>query len=122
MPDHLENLANRLEGDPFFLGCPLALYARSEALDEKGLVAVLGCSVESLTRIRLCRAPAASSPEFHADLERVATRFNVPVDALIEVVRRGQAIWEMMKRAEPSKGTLLAARDLDEDDCDGGKP
>lgn len=110
MSDHLENMARRLDGDPFFLACPLMLYQKSEGLSEDSLAARLQCSREALTPVRLCRAPASEEGSFLDDIERIATRFSVNTDALAEAVRRGQALFHMTSGGTRS-ATLLAARD-----------
>jgi hypothetical protein len=125
MGNHLENMARRLESDPFFLACPLKLYQRSEALSEDTLAAGLKCSKEALLSVRLCRAPAGEEESFHDDIERIAARFSVDADALAEAVRRGQALFHMTSGRNTS-GTLLAARDCDRergtDQRKGGSP
>ena len=112
MAQHLEHMARRLEGDPFFLACPLKLHAKSEGLDEEGLSAALKCSKESLLKARLCRSPAAEAETFQDDIRLIATRFSIDADALAEAVRRGQAIFQMTEGGKASR-TLLAARDGD---------
>jgi len=125
MGNHLENMARRLESDPFFLACPLKLYQKSEGLSEDTLAAGLKCSKEALLSVRLCRAPAGEEESFHDDIERIAARFSVDVDALAEAVRRGQALFHMTSGRKPSR-TLLAARDGDSerstDQRKGGSP
>jgi hypothetical protein len=110
MGNHLENLALRLERDPFFLACPLKLYQQSEGLDEGSFAAGLKCSKDALLSVRLCRAPAGEEESFLDDIERIAARFSVDADALAEAVRRGQALFHMTSQRDGS-GTLLAARD-----------
>jgi hypothetical protein len=110
MGNHLENMACRLESDPFFLACPLKLYQKSEGLSEDTLAAGLKCSKEALLSVRLCRAPAGEEASFLDDIERIAARFSVDADALAEAVRRGQALFHMTSGRNAS-GTLLAARD-----------
>src|SRR5581483_4133672 len=111
MSNHLEHLARRLEDDPFFLACPLRLYANSERLNETGLAAALKCSRETLTAVLLCRAPSGEGGLFFKGIERIATRFYLDADALAEAVRRGQALFQMSRT--PNQHTLLAARDGD---------
>ena len=62
MTDPLDALARRVADDPFFLGSALARHAESHGLDDAGLAAALGCSVETLAMLRLCRLPAAAGP------------------------------------------------------------
>jgi hypothetical protein len=109
MTDHLESLATRLEGDPFFLACTLKDYAHSEGLDNEGLASALGCDRETLAMLRLCRTPDAT--RFRDDIDRIASRFGVNRDVLMLAVRRGQAIVAMARQPEQSSGMLLAARD-----------
>jgi hypothetical protein len=110
MPKHIENMAKRLETDPFFLACPLKLYSTSEGLTEQQLADRLKCPTTALVQVRLCRAPASEGETFHEDVERIATRFSVDADVLAEAIRRGQAISQMTECGEASP-TLLAARD-----------
>ena len=125
MSNHLENMARRLESDPFFLACPLKLYQTSEGLSEDALAASLGCSTDSLVSIWLCRAPAGEEESFQDDIGRIATRFSVDGDALAEAVRRGQALFHMTS-GKAKSSTLLAARDgeseQDPDDKKGDHP
>ena len=114
MGNHLENLARRLEGDPFFLACPLKLYQKSEGFSEDTLAAGLKCSKEALLSVRLCCAPAGEEESFQDDIARIAARFSVDADALLEAVRRGQALFHMTTSNNTSS-TLLAARDGDKD-------
>jgi len=112
MASHLEHMARRLEGDAFFLACPLKLYAKSEGLEEEALAAALKCSKESLVKARLCRSPVAEAETFQDDIQRIAAKFSVDAHALAEAVRRGQAIFQMTEGGKASR-TLLAARDGD---------
>lgn len=115
MTTHLEHLAHRLESDPFFLACPLELYAKSEALTDEKLAACLECDEAVLLSLRLCRAPTPDSESFFDEIERVSARFSVNTDALAAAVRRGQLLFEMAQGQRPSN-TVVAARDADEDD------
>ncbi len=118
MANHLEAMARRLEEDPFFLACPLRLYAASEQLDEEALAQSFGSSGETLIMLRLCRAPRAET--FRADVDRIASRFQINGDLLAEAVRRGQALLQMRKTSG-LPGTLMAARDAEDQDEQQGK-
>lgn len=112
MPTDLESLALRAESDPFFLGCLLKGYARSEELDDAALVAALGCNSETLTMLRICRTPDLD--RFNEDIDRIVARFGVDRDVLTLAVRRGQAIVAMTRKPVcETGGMLLAARDND---------
>jgi hypothetical protein len=118
MTNHLDKLARRVEGDPFFLACYLNLYAQSEGLGEEVLATVLGCSQETLVRLRLCRAPEPDAEQFQKDIDQIVERFRVHPDVLAQVVRRGLAILQMRGSA-PNQGILLAARDVEGKRQDG---
>jgi hypothetical protein len=119
MDSHLENLARRVEEDPFFLACPLRLYAQTEGLDETKLLAALECSKETLTMVRLCRTPRAESEHFQKDIDQIVLRFPVNANVLAEAVRRGQVIMRMRQASGEMNATqpgakvefTLAARD-----------
>lgn len=114
MNPYLAHLAGRVADAPDFLACALAEFARGERLDDAALAARLGCPVETLTHLRLCRMPRKEAPLFWQDVERIATRFSVNAEALAEVVRQGQGLMNLRgvghgREREP--GFLLAARD-----------
>src|SRR5437867_9879532 len=113
MAEPLENLAVRMESDPFFLACPLRLFAQSKGLDDSQLATRLGCSMETLLHLRLCRAPAADSSRFLKDIERIAETYQVDSEELADAVRHGQAIWQFRQGQAGGAGLLRAARDGD---------
>jgi hypothetical protein len=112
--DPLDTLARRVENEPFFLASTLALFARSEELDEEALCRFLRCPRESFAMLRLCRTPDKDPAAFQRDVKRIAERFGADVDALAEAVRRGQALQHLRQTATEG-GTLLAARDAEEE-------
>ena len=114
MSNELEHLAHRLEDDPYFLACPLMLYAKSEGLGEEQLAAALGCAKENLVLVQLCRATSGDDARCSDDIEAIATRFSLDADALAEAIRRGQAIFQF-RRTQTTSGTMVAARDDDND-------
>ncbi len=114
MNPHVNHFAQRLAGAGDFLASALAEYTRSEGLDEAALAGRLGCSAETLTRLRLCRMPRASPPLFWRDVELIAQRFAVPVELLGEIVRRGQSLVHLRSatgKQQDAPDMLLAARD-----------
>lgn len=113
MSPYLAHLARRVSDAPDFLACALAEYARSERLEDAGLAARLGCPVEILTHLRLCRMPRTEPPHFWQDVEQIAKRFSVNTEALADVARRGQSLFHLRKAAgqKEASGFLLAARD-----------
>ncbi len=116
MSERLAAFARRVADDPFFLASALRDYAQSEGLDDAGLAARLGCSAETLDRLRLCRRPRPEPAEFRADVDRIAERFGVDPTALAEVVRRADVLAELRHAGAGGAGTLMAARDRPGDD------
>jgi hypothetical protein len=116
MSESLRHLAARVADDPFFLAHSLAEYARSEGLDDAALAARLGCRVEDLPLLRLCRAPRTEPGEFRADVATIAERFGLNATLLAEAVRLGQGLAQLRQAAQPTghPGYLLAARDAEE--------
>lgn len=115
MTDPLAGLAARAAGDPFFLGFALSEYARAEGLTDDRLAAHLGCPVENLTMLRLCRAPRQEPVGFRADVERVAGRFGADAGRLAAVVRQVEGVVRLRAAgpAAAEAGYFLAARDGD---------
>lgn len=111
MVDHLARLARRVQDDPFYLASALAAYARSESLDDAALAAYLGCTPDTLQRLRLCRAPRTDPIGFRADIELVAGRFGVDPTLLADVVRRASALRAFRRDTGIHRGALIAARD-----------
>jgi hypothetical protein len=92
-PNHntLDHLASRVAGDPSFLGSALASYQQRHGLDDAGLAAVLGCTPNALTQLRLCRRPGVAEPGRTAeeDVAVSATRFGIDAAALRRIVEEG---------------------------------
>jgi hypothetical protein len=114
MNSYLEHLTRRVADAPDFLARALGEFARSEKLDDAALADRLGCTVENLTHLRLCRMPGSQTGSFWQDIEQIAGRFALDPGVLAEAVRRGQSLHHLRDaggdRIEQSN-FLLAARD-----------
>ena len=78
---HLEQLARRLESDPYFVAYWLSKFAGARALDDAALGTFLGVDPDVLTLVKLCRAP-----ENAADIDNIAHRFHADRAALVAVM------------------------------------
>jgi hypothetical protein len=111
MTDPLVPLAARVANDPFFLASALTLYARSEGLDDPGLAAHLGCTVEQLPLVRLCRMPRSDPQQRREDVTVIAGHYHLDEQALLEAVKRAFVIHRLQGAAATGAGRLMAARD-----------
>jgi hypothetical protein len=111
MAEQLTNLARRAEERPEFLAGLLAAFARSEDMDDAALADHLGCPVEQLPRLRLCRAPGDEQARMREDVARVAEHFGLREAVLRRVVLRGRVVLRLRQAAGD---VTLAARDREE--------
>jgi hypothetical protein len=81
-------LARRVEDDPFFLAGVLRVYADAHGLDEQSPAGELGCAIETLPQLALCRRPASAT--FDQDVATIAARFRVDATVLAAMVRAGR--------------------------------
>jgi hypothetical protein len=109
MTDRIDAFARRLRRDPYFLASALEDYAGSEGLDGSGLAVELGCGVDELGQLGLCRRPRSDPESFADDVRRIAGRFAVSEDRLAEAVRRSDALTAL--REAESQDVIAAARD-----------
>ncbi|MBX5490755.1 MAG: hypothetical protein IRZ14_06320 [Chloroflexi bacterium] len=114
MNSRLEELARRVEDDPAFLASVLAVYARSENMDDEALARALGCPLDRLPALRLCLRPRPEPSHFQRDVQEIATHFGLDPDALARAVRRADAIIRLRGDRHTARGALMAARDRDE--------
>jgi hypothetical protein len=115
MSDPLIGLAARVANDGFFLAAALAVYARSEGLDDAGLAARLGCTVEQLPLVRLCRAPRSDAQGRREDVAAIAGHLGLDERMLMAVVKRATVLAGFQAAAvAPTAGQLMAARDREQ--------
>ncbi len=112
MTDPLKDLARRARKEPFFLASVLEAYTCGEGLDDSALANSLGCRVEDLLVLRLCRAPRTDGPGFREDIDCICERLRIDPDRLCSVVKRGRVIARLQ---EAESAGLMAARDREEE-------
>ena len=110
------------------LASALHRYASAEGLSWTELSQTLGCSVDALNQIALCRPPRPDS--FVADVEAIAADY-LDADRLLPLLRRLQIFAAFAERtaealpdgnAEPGRAMLLAARDRAEEPEEAASP
>src|SRR5437588_5499630 len=108
MTERTDAFARRLRRDPFFLASAMEDYAESEGLDGVRLAVALGCDIEELGPLGLCRRPRTDPEGFADDVRRIAARFGLAEDRLAEVVRHSDSLVAM--REAESEDVFAAAR------------
>jgi hypothetical protein len=83
-----EHFAARVTGDPYFFASTVAAYQRRHNLEDMALAALLGCTPDVLTHLRLCRRPGAAPPDWtaEADILAIVGRFGCDAVALQRVL------------------------------------
>ncbi|MCA9068762.1 MAG: hypothetical protein KDA84_07555 [Planctomycetaceae bacterium] len=81
MTEHpLQPMVERIKDDPFFLAYCLSRFATDHGLDDATLANRLGCELDRLPHVMLCRYPDPSSNSFSACIRAIAEY--VPCDAM----------------------------------------
>ncbi len=114
-PRWLEHASRQSSEHPWTLGAALDEYCRTEGLSREQLAALLGCSLDSLGWLSLCRRP---DPErFAEDITRIAEQFQIEGPKLARIIRRVEAVAVLRRanHAEHEAQMLLAARDRDKE-------
>lgn len=116
MTNPIERLAQRARGEPYFLAHVLEAHAVQAQLDDNGLAQALGCSLETLLQVRLCRAPGESAEDFRHDIETIARRFGLDPRVLANLIKKGRVAARLTQsRTTDTPGYLLAAREHEDD-------
>ena len=118
-PEWLKVAARRSAQDPVSLGYVFEQYQKHEGKSAEELAAMLGCSLEVLDGLSLCRRPEQA--RFADHLRMIAERFAVDPRRLAAVLRRVEVLDVLPadgegKSAVREDSYLLAARDHSSDD------
>jgi hypothetical protein len=118
-PDWLKRAAQRSVEEPWMLGRAFARYRAMEGYSSERLADELGCTVESLQWLSLCRRPEGES--FAENVLTIAKRFALDPLRLSAVLRRVEvmdALFPPQTDREGAAGNplLLAAQDRSEDE------
>ena len=113
-PSWLPTAAERFSQEPWSLGSLFSSYQQLEQKAREALLEDLGCSLETLQRMSLCRRPPPD--RFAEQVRLIAERFQVDEARLMAVLRRAEVL-EKFASTRPLPGskqatpTLMAARD-----------
>lgn len=114
----LSHAAKRASQHPFFLAADLEQFRAHRGIHEADLARFLGCSLEVLPKVALCRRPDPESPRFRSDIHRIADAFGLQTDHLVQLIREVDVL-KVLGEASPAaeqemaRGLLVAARDAE---------
>jgi len=114
-PRWLQRAGSRSAEHSWALGSVLDEYCRIEAMTVDQVAAFLGCSVDSLGWLALCRKP--SREHFAEDISKIAERFHIEGKKLASIMRRVDIVAVLRREVdvEDANSLLLAARDRGEE-------
>ena len=101
----------------------LAAYQEMRSMDERQLAAELGCPLERLPYLGLCREPRREQGQFAADVREIAGYADANVGRLAQLIRAVDTSRVLSNRRGSGRdGYLAAARDAEEapEDRPGG--
>lgn len=115
--------AGRAARRDVFLASVLLPFAWAEQLDDEALAARLGCPVQDLPKLLLCRRPRTDPAGFWEDVQRIAAAHAISPDRLAEVVRLAESVLALQRgSARGARGWLAAARDRPPEPNDTDEP
>ena len=120
----IAHAAQRAATHEFFLAGILREYQQFNQLDDDAFAKLLGCHINDLPRLALCRRPATEQKAFRQDIEHLAQRFHLHGDQLAIVIRQIDSLRALRQQltstdnAQQMPGILRAARDRDLDNAD----
>jgi hypothetical protein len=120
--DWLDLAARRSAEYRWTLGLVFEEYCSIEGITRTDLAALVGCSLDSLAWMSLCRRPAAD--RFVDDVSKISDRFNVDASTLAHIVRRVDVVAALQQPTvsqEDEERMLLAARDRDSEEGEEDK-
>lgn len=109
--------AERAASEPDFFAHVLREYRAMFGLDLRSLATKLGCKIDDVVRLALCRKPDLTAPKWQEDLDKIATFVHVDSQLLLQVLREVDTL-TVMKTFPPTlavfpgnqPGLLAAAR------------
>jgi transcriptional regulator with XRE-family HTH domain len=117
-PNWLKTAARRSAERVWTLGHVFEKYRQFERKSPEELAMQLGCSLETLAWLALCRRP--DEERFAEDLSIIAERFNVDPNGLAEVIRHVESLGVLSERQEDGNASnetiQLAAHDRMQDE------
>jgi hypothetical protein len=121
-PDWLKTAVRKSQEHTWTLGHIFETAHRLEGKPPEALAAELGCSLETLHWLALCRRP--EEERFSEHLRLIADRFHLEPMPLVRLIRRVESLAELAPQSQDGETSqarvLLAARDREAGDDEGG--
>jgi hypothetical protein len=118
-PEWLERAARRSQSETWMMGHAFERYRELEGCSQEELAKKLGCTMEVLHWLSLCRLPEGQ--DFNAQATVIAHRFAVELLPLVHVLRRVEVMNALSKQrgageVQEEHALQLAARDRCDDE------
>ena len=116
--DALARAVQKAQNNSFFLANVLNEFQQQNKMDNRSLAELLGCEMQTLSQLALCRCPNLNQPTFVSDIDHLAKRFSVHANQLANMIRQVAALRELRNHLNDTgskQRMLMAARDRDED-------
>lgn len=117
-PEWLELAARRSKDEPWMLGHAFEKYRQLEGMSEEGLAKELGCSVETLNWMSLCRRP--DGEDFTEQAITIAEHHQVDDYLLLQILGRLNVVEVFQESSVDGSivqgGMQMAAQDRKPDD------
>ena len=118
-PEWLERVARRSRSESWTLGHAFERYRELEGRTPEELAKELGCSVQTLHWLSVCRRP--EGPDFTEQATAIASRFGVELLPLAKVLRHVEVLETLSPQERGAADTAeqpmqMAARDRAQDD------
>ena len=109
--------AERAASEPAFFAHVLREYCAMFGLNQRSLATKLGCKIDDVTRLALCRKPDFDAPKWHEELEKIAHFVHIDSQLLLQLLREVDTLTVMKTLSATSTtypgdqpGLLAAAR------------
>src|SRR5690348_11899280 len=115
--DMVRIAAERAAAEPAFFAHALREYRAMYGLSLRSLATRIGCNIDDVTRLALCRRPDLSAPKWREELDKIANYVHIDPQLLLQLLREVEALTVMRTVPSTSKafpkhqpGLLAAAR------------
>lgn len=107
-------IAEKAKQRKFFLSSTFSIFQSAHGINDEELSQILGCSIDDLNRLALCRKPNSEILSFKEEVEQISNSFSVDKVRLAQIIKEVDSIIlfrEIDHSNLDNKGFLIAARE-----------